>query len=175
MIPNQAETNKEMKEKTWRTAICISLVLHILLFSIAIRIGGSHAVYEPKPIEVELGAMSGVERHVGVSPKTAPPRIVKAASAIPNQDAVPQDGKQVIAPVAVSAPTAPTVVKEVSQAVTVSSSSGTAASQVSQRLAALPMATMWPCRLPPLSLPLQQQAEMVRKPRKTERRAYSPM
>jgi periplasmic protein TonB len=118
-----------MNKRSWRTAICISLVLHILLFSIAIRLGSSHADYEPKPIEVELGAMSGVEQHVNVSPKTTSTHIVKASSMIPRQDALPPDDvKQTIAlKAAISALVTPAAVDGGSRAVTISSSTSAAA------------------------------------------------
>jgi protein TonB len=120
--------NKEMQQETWRTAIYISLALHALFFFAALQIGNTQAFYEPKPIEVELGALSDGERQTDVSPKAAPPG-VKASPVTPHHDAVPRDAKQAVATAAEPAPPAPAAVKEVPETVTITSPTGTVESR----------------------------------------------
>jgi protein TonB len=57
-----------------KTAICISLVLHALLFSAAIQVGNSMTIAEPKVIEVDLGIVPDAALQTCDTRKTAPPR-----------------------------------------------------------------------------------------------------
>lgn len=95
--------------------ICISLLLHALLFSAAIQIGNSLTVAEPKVIEVELGALPDIERQTDARPKAAP-RVVKAPSSASPHEAESCESKQAVA-AAQPVPPTPSAEKDETRAV----------------------------------------------------------
>jgi protein TonB len=126
-VPSRsARTIDAVRKETWRTAICFSLVLHVLLFSVAIRIGNSQAVSEPKPIEVELGIRPENEWQGDVGLKAPTLGNPKASKETSHPKVVPHDAKQAVAsatvPAAPAASPTPAVLQQELKAVSLASS-----------------------------------------------------
>jgi len=90
-----------MNNKHWRVPVGASLAVHLVLFCLALQLGSSPSIAEPKPIEVDLGFQPEVALQADCAAKTTRPRAERLPDprpAAPLRDAAPGAAPAAILP-----------------------------------------------------------------------------